>query len=50
MAEDLETLMTMISEGKLSPIIDTVLPLEKTAEGVKLLEDREVIGKIIITP
>jgi len=48
--EDLETLMKMISEGKLSPIIDTVLPLEKTADGVKLLEDREVIGKIIITP
>ena len=48
--EDLETLMTMISEGKLSPIIDTVLPLDKTADGVKLLEDREVIGKIIITP
>ena len=48
--EDLETLMKMISDGKLSPIIDTVLPLEKTAEGVKLLEDREVIGKIIITP
>ena len=48
--EDLETLMKMISDGKLSPIIDTVLPLEKTADGVKLLEDREVIGKIIITP
>ena len=48
--EDLETLMKMISDGRLSPIIDTVLPLEKTADGVKLLEDREVIGKIIITP
>ena len=42
--------MKMISDGRLSPIIDTVLPLEKTADGVKLLEDREVIGKIIITP
>ena len=48
--EDLEILMKMISDGELSPTIDTVLPLEKTADGVKLLEDREVIGKIIITP
>ena len=42
--------MQLISEGKLSPIVDTVLPLEQTAEGVRMLEDREVIGKIIITP
>jgi alcohol dehydrogenase len=48
--EDLETLMNLIQEGKLKPVIDTVLPLEQTAEGVRLLEDREVIGKIIITP
>ena len=48
--EDLETLMELISEGKLSPVVDTVLPLERTSEGVKLLEDRKVIGKIIITP
>ena len=48
--EDLETLMGYIQAGKLSPIIDTVLPLEQTAEGVRQLEDREVIGKIIIKP
>ena len=48
--EDLEQLMKMISEDKLKPKIDTVLPLEETAEGVRQLRDREVIGKIIITP
>jgi alcohol dehydrogenase len=48
--EDLEQLMKMISEDKLKPKIDTVLPLEQTAEGVRQLRDREVIGKIIITP
>ena len=48
--EDLSTLMDLIQEGKLKPVIDTVLPLEQTAEGVRLLEDREVIGKIVITP
>ncbi|MBT5458710.1 MAG: zinc-binding dehydrogenase [Rhodospirillaceae bacterium] len=48
--EDLSTLMDLIQEGKLKPVIDTVLPLDQTAEGVRLLEDREVIGKIVITP
>jgi len=48
--EDLTTLMDLVRDGKLKPVIDTVLPLEKTADGVRLLADREVIGKIIITP
>ncbi len=48
--EDLETLMRLISEDRLSPVIDEVYPLEQTAEGVRRLRDREVIGKIIITP
>ena len=47
---DLETLMKMIGEGRLKPVIDTVLPLEQTREGVRQLRDREVIGKIIIEP
>jgi NADPH:quinone reductase-like Zn-dependent oxidoreductase len=48
--EDLEILMQHIADGKLKPVIDTVLPLEQTAEGVRQLRDREVIGKIVITP
>jgi len=48
--EDLETLMDLIAAEKLKPVIDTVLPLEQTAEGVRQLRDREVIGKIVITP
>lgn len=47
---DLETLMKLIAEKKLTPVIDTVLPLKDTREGVRLLRDREVIGKIIIEP
>jgi len=48
--EDLTALMDLIGDGKLKPVIDTVLPLEETREGVRMLRDREVIGKIIITP
>jgi alcohol dehydrogenase len=47
---DLETLMKLIAEGRFKPVIDTVLPLAETREGVRQLRDREVIGKIIIEP
>ena len=48
--DDLEQLMKLIVDGRLKPVIDTVLPLEDTAAGVRQLADREVVGKIIITP
>jgi alcohol dehydrogenase len=48
--ENLKALMQMIAEGKINPIIDEVLPLEKAAQGLKLIEDREVFGKVIVTP
>lgn len=48
--EDLETLLCMVRDGRLRPVIDCVLPLEEAREGLRLLEDREVIGKVVITP
>jgi 2-desacetyl-2-hydroxyethyl bacteriochlorophyllide A dehydrogenase len=48
--EDLNALMALIAAGKLKPVIDKVLPLEKAAEGLRLIQDREVIGKVIVTP
>jgi NADPH:quinone reductase-like Zn-dependent oxidoreductase len=48
--DDLAALMKLISENKIKPVIDTVLPLEKAAEGLRLIQDREVIGKVVITP
>ena len=48
--DDLEQLLKLVAEGRLKPVIDTVLPLEETAEGVRRLAEREVVGKIIITP
>lgn len=48
--EDLVRLLDHVEAGRLAPVIDTVLPLERTAEGVRMLRDREVIGKIIIEP
>jgi alcohol dehydrogenase len=48
--EDLEALLGMVRDGKLRPVIDRVLPLESAAEGERLLEDREVIGKVLLKP
>src|SRR5579871_2206338 len=48
--DNLTDLMKMIVEKKIAPVIDAVLPLEKAAEGLRLIQDREVIGKVVVTP
>jgi alcohol dehydrogenase len=48
--EDLERLLALISAGKLDPVIDCVLGLDDAREGIRLIEEREVIGKVIVEP
>ena len=48
--DDLAALMTLIAAGKIKPVIDKVLPLEDAREGLRLIADREVIGKVVVTP
>ena len=48
--EDIKQLLHLVAEGKIDPVIEKILPLEQTQEGVRMLRDREVIGKIIIKP
>ena len=48
--EDLKGLMDLIQQGKMKPVIDKVLPLEEAREGLRLIQDREVIGKVVVTP
>jgi alcohol dehydrogenase len=48
--EDLAGLMTLIQQGKIKPVIDKVLSLEQAREGLRLIQDREVIGKVVVTP
>lgn len=47
--DDIETCLEHVASGKLKPEIGTVLPLSRAAEGIKMLEDRDVFGKIVIT-
>jgi alcohol dehydrogenase len=48
--DDLSGLMTMIQDGRIKPVIDKVLPLDQAREGLRLIQDREVIGKVVVTP
>ncbi|HEX6843988.1 MAG TPA: zinc-binding dehydrogenase, partial [Actinomycetota bacterium] len=47
---DIAALLEMVRDGRLTPVIDRVLPLDEAIEGVRLLESREVVGKVVITP
>jgi NADPH:quinone reductase-like Zn-dependent oxidoreductase len=48
--DNLAALMQLIGEGKIKPVIDKVLPLAEAREGLRLIADREVIGKVVVTP
>jgi len=48
--DNLKALMDLIETGKLKPVIDKVLPLDDAREGLRLIRDREVIGKVVVTP
>jgi alcohol dehydrogenase len=48
--DDLTTLLGMVEERRLVPVIDRVLPLAEAREGIRLLAEREVIGKVVVVP
>ena len=48
--DNLQALMGLIQARRMKPVIDKVLPLEQAAEGLRLIETREVFGKVIVTP
>lgn len=48
--ENLTALLEMVARQQIVPLIDRVLPLEQAAEGLRLIRDREVLGKVIVKP
>lgn len=48
--EDLVALIDKVARGEIDPLIDRIIPLEQAAEGLRLIRDREVLGKVIVTP
>jgi len=47
---ELYTVLQLISQEKLKPIVDRVLPLSECARAHELLEQREQFGKLVLTP
>ncbi len=48
--QDLKALMAMIHEGRMAPPIDRIYPLQEAGEALRVIEDREVFGKVIVQP
>jgi len=48
--EDLKGLLALIAEGRMKPVVDKVLPLDEAKEGLRLIQEREVIGKVVVRP
>jgi len=48
--DNLKALLDLVADGSISPLIDRTLPLEQAADGLALIRDREVLGKVIVNP
>jgi NADPH2:quinone reductase len=48
--QELLEVMRHVERGALRPVVHTVLPMADVARGHALLEDRAVIGKVVLVP
>jgi alcohol dehydrogenase len=48
--EDIAALLDMVQSGRLKAVVDATYPLERAAEALGRLEDRQVFGKLVIVP
>jgi NADPH2:quinone reductase len=47
-AENMGDLFRLYAEGKIKPRISATYPLEKAGEALELLQDRKVLGKVVV--
>jgi len=47
---DLRRILQLVGQGRLRPVLDRTLPLAQAAEGHRLLEQRQAMGKIALLP
>jgi alcohol dehydrogenase len=47
---DIVTLLEMVQQGKLKVLVDKIYKLEEAREALRVIEDREVFGKIVVAP
>jgi len=48
--EDIAALLDLVQSGRLKAVVDATYPLERAAEALARLEDRQVFGKLVIVP
>jgi alcohol dehydrogenase len=48
--EDLVRVLDLVSSGAMKSIVDRTFPLEDAPEALRQLENREVLGKVVVTP
>ena len=48
--EDFRTVMSLVFEGKLEPVVQEVMPLGEIRRAHEMLEAGEVFGKLVLTP
>src|SRR5947209_6022519 len=48
--DNLTELMDFIQQGKMKSVIDSTLPLERAIDGLRMIENREVFGKVVVIP
>jgi len=46
--DDIVACLDHVASGRLRPVIESVFPLEQAGEGIRLLDDRKIFGKVII--
>lgn len=49
-SREFETVMRLVFDGELEPVIDTVMPLDRAAEAHDRLEKGDAFGKIVLVP
>lgn len=48
--EDLQDVIDMVAAGKVTPVVDSVWPLDQTKEAMAKMERGEMVGKIVVRP
>ena len=48
--DDVASLIELVRQRKLVPVVDRVLPLEQAREAFRLLDERKVVGKLVLKP
>lgn len=47
---DLFTILKLVNDGKLKPVLDRVMPLDQARTAQELLQNRSQFGKVVLTP